>query len=116
MKFVTKTITERIGEWSPIDETFDYIDSGVYPNNPETRKEKWDKFLCCAKAPEKWLINEYYLLKPRRIVHIGMYDGWPYWKPSPSFSIEGTFGEEVHSWYEIAQVTEIGKEGRESGK
>lgn len=40
------------------------------------------------------------------VVAVGMYDGWPYWRPVPSVAIMGSFGVE---WSAFANVTSIRK-------
>ncbi len=106
MKTYEKMVTIREGEWFPVDESFDYMGSDVYPCNPEIRQEKWGNFLRCCREPDQYLLSIDYWFKPRRILRIGMYDGWPYWSPYPSVLIEGPFGAERHSWYQIATMRE----------
>lgn len=31
-----------------------------------------------------------------QVLRVGMWDGWPYWTPTPSFQLLGTFGAEWH--------------------
>lgn len=38
----------------------------------------------------------------RPVVAVGMYDGWPFWKPVPSIAAQGTFGVE---WHNFAHIT-----------
>jgi len=36
------------------------------------------------------------------VVHIGMYDGWPFWKPTPAIGWIGPLGTvEVAFWYNL---------------
>jgi hypothetical protein len=37
------------------------------------------------------LVDHGYL---HRLLEVGMYDGWPYWKPTPAFCYYGTLGPE----------------------
>ena len=39
-----------------------------------------------------------------KVVAVGMYDGWPYWRPVPSVAIAGTLGTE---WHSFSSVTDI---------
>jgi len=39
-----------------------------------------------------------------KVVAVGMYDGWPYWKPVPSVAIAGPFGVE---WSSFSSITSI---------
>ncbi len=107
MKTYERTIIEHEGEWFHLNENWDYMSENCYPNNPEVRKEIWETFLKCAKNPEKYLASTDYMFAPKKIVNIGMYDGWPYWKPYPSFAIEGIFGAETHGWWQLNHVKEV---------
>jgi len=39
-----------------------------------------------------------------RVLEVGMYDGWPYWRPVPSVLISGPFGGE---WAAFSNITSI---------
>lgn len=107
MKTYTETVVRHEGEWFPLDENFDYMGEKVYPNNPEIRKEKWELFLKCAKNPKGYKISTDYMFAPKEIIDIGMYDGWPHWKPYPSFSIVEALGVETYSWYQLNHIKEV---------
>lgn len=63
------------------------------------------------KNIEKWLLERkkihVWLYGIREaIVDCGMWDGFPHWKPTPSFAICGVFGSlEWHSWYHCRRVS-----------
>lgn len=40
------------------------------------------------------------------VINIGMYDGWPYWKPVPSVCLQGPLGPEWHAFNAITGVTD----------
>lgn len=40
------------------------------------------------------------------VTMVGMYDGWPYWRPHPSIYISGILGG---GWHSFSSVTEIRK-------
>jgi len=42
-----------------------------------------------------------------RVISIGMYDGWPFWKPTPSVYIEFGLNGEWQPFYSISNVEEI---------
>lgn len=43
----------------------------------------------------------------RDVLAVGMYDGWPYWKPMPSVMIQSALGGgEWHSYKNIAHIRE----------
>jgi len=35
---------------------------------------------------------------------VGMYDGWPFWKPTPALLCSGTLGPEWHFFYDLQDV------------
>jgi hypothetical protein len=39
-----------------------------------------------------------------RVIDVGMYDGWPYWKPTPSVMVSGVLGAEWHSFSSLTDV------------
>lgn len=43
-----------------------------------------------------------------KVVMVGMWDGWPYWKPVPSVRLSSIFGGGWHSWMAITDVRELG--------
>lgn len=103
----TETRTVRIGEWlGPVDwDGFDFEDamSGMYRCHPRDgarlRQQKIDQFRKldeAIKRGERYEATTYGGI-PRcgwgEVVQIGMYDGWPYWKPYPSVRIANYLGE-----------------------
>lgn len=40
------------------------------------------------------------------VLKVGMYDGWPYWRPVPSVLISGNYGAEWHSFSMITSIKE----------
>lgn len=38
------------------------------------------------------------------LVAVGMYDGWPFWKPVPSICVSTRMGSEWHPWYCVAGI------------
>jgi hypothetical protein len=38
------------------------------------------------------------------VIDVGMYDGWPFWKPTPSVCVATRFGVE---WYTFSQITNV---------
>ena len=43
----------------------------------------------------------------KRVLDVGMYDGWPYWRPVPSVRIAGTLGPEWHSFTSITEARRL---------
>ena len=42
-----------------------------------------------------------------RVLAVGMYDGWPYWRPVPSVLIDGFLGASWHSFDSVRGVKEV---------
>jgi hypothetical protein len=40
----------------------------------------------------------------RKVCGVGMYDGWPYWRPVPSIYLVGPYGGE---WWAFSEITDI---------
>ena len=40
----------------------------------------------------------------REVLYVGMYDGWPYWRPVPSVLIRGVLGGA--EWHAFSMVTD----------
>ena len=38
------------------------------------------------------------------VYSVGMYDGWPFWKPTPAMLCSGTLGAEWHFFYDLKEV------------
>lgn len=106
----TYTITKREGEYlGPVDWDYDFLShfSGYCGHDREAycqeHIERLRKLLDGgeweATADGGW---------PRcgwgDVVQVGMYDGWPYWRPVPSVAISGTFGLGWHSFSSITSI------------
>ena len=104
----TRQVIERIGEnLGPIDWSYDFLRHFDGYCGPDTEKAKR-----CEQRKE-WLRQAEASLSggPRMemttyggwprcgwgiVIDVGMYDGWPYWKPTPSILITGPLGPEWH--------------------
>ena len=42
-----------------------------------------------------------------RVAHIGMYDGWPYWRPVPSVYITSWMGGEWSSFCSLSEIRPV---------
>lgn len=42
-----------------------------------------------------------------KVIDVGMYDGWPYWRPVPSVLTLGPLGTEWHSFCSITTVEDV---------
>jgi len=104
MKTWTETITKREGEWlGPVDYAYDWNQYDIYPNDPEYRMKKVE----LIKEIEKLFLEGktiYVFYDPiisGKLLNIGMYDGWPYWKPTPAVLLQHWSGCETHFWSDI---------------
>ncbi len=112
----TETRTVRIGEnMGPIDWTYDFRSHfNNYGCSDAGRGESCER----AKARLR-LIEEHFREKkkvfatnyggsPRCGIHlvvdIGMYDGWPWWRPVPAVQVRTYLG---HEWYTFDGITDI---------
>ena len=105
MKTWQETVTRREGEnMGSIDTNFNFDeDECLYPNNPERRKEKFDLLIKIEKLfrEGKKLRITYNGQFSGKLVDVGMYDGWPFWKPTPAVMLNHWHGNEWHFWYDI---------------
>lgn len=113
MRLETQTV--RVGELlGPVDWTYDFrkhFDSCVCSN------EARDEFCSRAIATLRLLADnpgKYEATTdggiPRcgwgKVLDVGMYDGWPYWRPTPSVRIDGWAGSSWHSFCGITDIRE----------
>jgi len=104
----TRTVIERIGEnMGPIDWSYDFrshfnnhclSDEG---RDEECRKhvERLREIVAGIERGEYWVAECYGVQNP--IIDVGMYDGWPYWKPTPSIALRSWLGVEWHPFHSI---------------
>lgn len=101
----TRTVTVREGEYlGPVDWDYDFRQHfNNYCCNDGAKDE------LSRKAVEKFRmlevgdsVDEGY--GPREVLEIGMYDGWPWWRPVPHYLRNGTLGPEWHPFYSIQEV------------
>lgn len=77
----TETVTCRIGEdVGPVDWSHPYAE-----NMPDHWRE-------AEKNPEDFELLLNGMFTPRSVSKICMYDGWPYWRPTPAILRESPLG------------------------
>lgn len=54
--------------------------------------DKPDHWREAEKNPERFEFCDHYMFTPRRIAKLCMYDGWPYWTPTPAILRESPMG------------------------
>jgi hypothetical protein len=92
----TRTITERVGEFlGPVDWAYDFTQhdwgQGKGGVNPELSAEGAKVIRAMAAEPDGWSFSPCGF-SWCRVVHIGMYDGWPFWRPTPAIGYIGPLG------------------------
>lgn len=105
-----RTVTERIGErLGDIDWDYDFQQhswgSRNGGHNPELIPAEVQKLRTMEEAfkngrPVAVLMYETW----ERVVDVGMYDGWPYWRSHPSFCSLNWLGCSWHSFMDIRSV------------
>jgi len=112
----TKTVTVYEGELlGPIDWGFDfrkhyegYYNCGTKEQHEEMLRRALAMLKLLERDPEKYEATTYGGW-PRcgwgAILSVGMYDGWPWWKPIPSICIASSLGG--GEWASFANMTDI---------
>lgn len=113
----TRQVTERIGEYlGPVDWGYDFLShyGCCFPENRRAincEKAK-DRLRLLAENPDRYMATSdggWPRVGWGDVLQVGMYDGWPYWRPVPSVCISGTLGAEWHSFNSVTDIME--KEG-----
>ena len=117
----TKQVTVREGELlGPVDWNYDFKEhyKDIYPascNGEETHERMFQRAMKILRLIEE-SSDKYDATTdgswPRcgwgSIPYVGMYDGWPYWKPVPSVFITSMF---VGDWHAFHNITDIRLKG-----
>jgi hypothetical protein len=117
MKF--RTVTERIGERvGDIDWSFDFLANETLYNgcaDPAERVRRIQQHVDALREADRRFkadelievrINDYW----KSLLNVGMYDGWPFWRPYPSVLTRGVLGSEWHPWSSLEGVrTEVSR-------
>lgn len=83
----TRMVMERIGEWTtPIDLSYDWLQHRSLNN--DVAKIGRDQILKMETG--KWKYRPDF--NSWDVVRVGMYDGWPYWVPTPAIGYIGPLG------------------------
>jgi len=106
---ITRMVEERIGEYlGPVDWSFDFTQfdwgGGRGGVNPEVSASTVE-LLRQLEQPGEWqvMMHQNY----HRVIRVGMYDAWPFWRPVPSVQTSTHFGSEWHPWYSIQAVERV---------
>lgn len=109
----SRTVIENVGEYlGPIDWSYDFTQHNWGPGrggiNPEIAGRAKD-LLRQLEQPGNWqvMMHQNYL----RVIKVGMYDGWPFWRPVPSVMTWHVLGAEWSPWYDIQAVKPLASSG-----
>jgi hypothetical protein len=110
----TRTVIEREGEYmGPVDWSYDFtqhfktcgvrdLDAYIAEKVEWLRKleqhpDKYEATTDGGSPKFGWF----------RVLRVGMYDGWPHWRPVPAVLTAGPLGPEWHHFYSITGIAEI---------
>ena len=105
-----KTVEVREGEMlGPVDWGYDFRQHFNNLCSPDAYKdqrcaESVERLRKVADNPDAFLVVTSYADKQREVYAVGMYDGWPYWRPVPALLVGGTLGPEWHFFYDLYEV------------
>ncbi len=108
----TETRTVNVGEYlGPVDWKYDFDSWGWDKKggscNPDLIPEAVNRL---ARLEQALKLGETWEATtdggaPRcgwgEVLEVGMYDGWPHWKPTPSILIASHLGSEWSSWFHV---------------
>ena len=110
----TRTVTINEGEkLGPVDWSYDFAAHGWGPGKSGHNPDCIPREVKMLRQLEAWLaegkpceVLMYSIWEP--VLDTGMYDGWPYWKPTPSFYSTTWLGGSWHAFTSInaVQLTE----------
>jgi len=105
-----KTIEVREGELlGPVDWNYNFrqhFDGYCSTDEYKDRRcaETVERLRKVADNPDAFLVVTSYPDKRREVFSVGMYDGWPYWKPTPALLVSGTLGPEWHFFSDLHEI------------
>ncbi len=94
----TRTVTVNEGEWlGPVDFAYDFYQHGIHPDFVGMGIQVLREI--SEGDPSEWKVldGDYW----RDVYCVGMYDGWPFWKPTPAVLRSGVLGPEVTFFYNL---------------
>jgi len=116
MRYETQTVRigERLGD---VDWSYDFLSHyDTFLGNDEKRAERCDrakdnlrKMEAAVKAdkPIKATVDGGWpRVGIKEVASVGMYDGWPYWRPVPSVLLHGQMGSEWHPFWAVTEIYE----------
>jgi hypothetical protein len=118
MTMKTVMVEKRIGELlGPVDWSYDFTrhdwgdgKGGVNPECSQYGTEQLKKLVSLMESGARCSVSCYE--SEHVVLAVGMYDGWPFWEPTPSVMLSTFFGPEWHPWYSIRNVRVVEGERR----
>ena len=110
-----RTVTEKVGELlGPVDWDYDfkkhYQGHAVSASKRKQCEKDIETLRLLAENPGEYEATTYGGM-PRcgwgHVIAVGMYDGWPHWKPVPSVCIQGVLGPEWASFNRVTDIREV---------
>lgn len=116
----TRTVVERIGEnMGPIDWNYDFrshfnnmCTSDAGRDEACARKVAILRDVVDAIADGRRVSVQTHGDFGHEVLDVGMYDGWPYWKPTPSLFLSGPLGGEWKCFANLTGMRIVETEGR----
>ena len=107
-----ETVTQRIGEYlGPIDWSYDFTKHDWGPSrggvNPQVSRTRIELLRTLEANPAAYIATTdggSPKVGWKQVLAVGMYDGWPFWSPTPSVQIAGMLSVEWHPWYSITAI------------
>ncbi|MGH3427715.1 MAG: hypothetical protein ACRDQZ_09145 [Mycobacteriales bacterium] len=108
----TRTVVVQEGEHlGPIDWSYDFTQHDWGPGrsgiNPEHSKQATEWLRALEADPQSYEATTdggWPKMGWSRVIQVGMYDGWPFWRPVPSVLLSSPLGSEWHSWYDLSGI------------
>jgi len=107
---ISRIVEVREGEWlGPIDWGYDFAQHFASMGHLEGRKAEacrscMELLRQVEEAPDNFKAVFSHGDTERSIYRVGMYDGWPYWRPTPALLVGGTLGVEVYFFYDLRKL------------
>ena len=102
----TETRTVRIGEnVGPVPADYNYEEDSP-------RVERFKALVDATARGEEWEATTdggWPRVGWGRVLEIGMYDGWPYWTPTPSVYIASWMGGSWNSWRMVCEARPVSR-------
>src|SRR4051812_43307092 len=101
-----RTEVVREGElMGPVDWNYDFLQhfQGYCCDaaGKEKLRDRAVEILRAISEPGEWEVLIAHSDWWKTVYSVGMYDGWPFWRPTPAMLLSGTLGPEWHFFYDL---------------